>query len=134
MQTEVLQKEITYKAIKSSGPGGQHVNKTASKIELTFDINGSNGLSENEKERLINVLKSKLSSSNMLILQCDTSRSQHRNKEIVLKRFLDLISKALLIPKKRKASNPTKPSIKKRLENKKKLGLRKALRKKPPRE
>lgn len=134
MEKEQLRKELNFKAIKSSGPGGQHVNKTASKIELSFDIEASPSLSDDEKTLLLKNLRSKITASGILILQCDTSRSQHQNKEIAIKRFFELLSKGLKVPKKRKASKPTKASIQKRLDKKKKVGLKKALRKKPPRD
>ena len=72
--------ELSFKAIKSSGKGGQHVNKVASKVELSFNINTSKVLSDVEKERLLITLKSRLTNEGLLILQCGTSRSQHHNK------------------------------------------------------
>ena len=124
-------KELKFKAIKSSGAGGQHVNKVSSKIEMQFDVNNSNYLSQEEKELLFKKLQSKLSKNSILILQCDESRSQHKNKEIVIKRFLQLITKGLKVPKKRKPTKPSKSSIKKRLEKKKKQAFKKAFRRKP---
>ena len=124
-------KELKFKAIKSSGAGGQHVNKVSSKIEMQFDVNNSNYLSQEEKELLFKKLQSKLSKNSILILQCDESRSQHKNIEIVIKRFLQLITKGLKVPKKRKPTKPSKSSIKKRLEKKKKQAFKKAFRRKP---
>lgn len=128
--TEIL-RELKFKAIRSSGAGGQHVNKVSSKIELTFDLVNSTSLSDEEKELLSKKLASKLTKENVLILFCDESRSQHKNKEIVIKRFLELLSKNLIIPKKRKATKPSKASLKKRIENKQRISVKKALRKKP---
>ena len=124
-------KELKFKAIKSSGAGGQHVNKVSSKVELQFDVNNSNYLTSEEKEILLKKLQSKLSKNSILILQCDKSRSQHKNKEIVIKRFLELITKGLKVPKKRKLTKPSKSSIQKRLEKKKKQAYKKAYRRKP---
>ena len=123
--------ELKFKAIRSSGAGGQHVNKVASKVELLFDVVNSNILTIDEKELLYKNLKSKLTKEKVLLLQCDESRSQHKNKEIIIKRFLTLINHALRIPKLRKATKPSKVSIKKRLDKKKKQAYKKALRKRP---
>jgi len=126
-----LLKELNFKAIKSSGPGGQHVNKTSSKIELSFDIVNSKVLTEEQKELLLKNLANRLTKEHVLILQCDESRSQHKNKEIIIERFLKLIKKGLTIPKKRKPTKPTKASVKKRLDSKKKLSAKKSTRKNP---
>ena len=131
MNSNNLINELVFKAVRSSGAGGQHVNKVSSKIELSFDIVNSNSLSEEEKERLLNKLQSKLTKKGVLILSCDESRSQHKNKEIVIERLLLLLKKALQKEKPRKQTKPTKSSIEKRLEKKKKDAFKKALRKKP---
>lgn len=126
-----LLKELQFKAIKSSGAGGQHVNKVSTKVELIFDLENSNTLSKIEKERLKNKLSSKLTKNYLLILFSDETRSQHRNKEIVVKRFFDTLTKNLIIPKKRKKTKPSRNAIKKRLNNKKRTSEKKSLRKKP---
>ena len=131
MDTFEIIKELSFKAIRSSGAGGQHVNKTSSKIELTFDLENSKALLEKEKELLKTKLTSKLTNENLLILFCEETRSQHRNKELAIKRFLDLIKKNLIRPKKRKKTKPSKGSIRKRLETKQKNSVKKALRKRP---
>jgi len=126
-----LLKELNFKAIRSSGPGGQHVNKTSSKIELTFDVLNSAILTEEQKQLLLKNVSSRLTKDNVLILFCDESRSQHKNKEIVIERFLQLIKNGLTIPKKRKPTKPTKASIKKRLKSKKNISIKKLSRKRP---
>jgi len=126
-----LTKELTFKATRSSGAGGQHVNKVSSKIELTFEINSSKTLSKEQKERLVKNLSSRLTKDNVMILNCDESRSQHRNKEIIIERFLKIIKKGLIIPKKRRPTKVTKSAIRKRLEKKKKQAFKKSLRQKP---
>lgn len=131
METEIILKELKFKAVRSSGAGGQHVNKVSSKIELTFDLKNSSGFTDEEKELLSNNLKTKLTKENLILLNCAESRSQHKNKEIVIERFLKIIVNGLKIPKKRKATKPSKSSIKKRLEKKKKQAYKKALRNKP---
>ena len=131
MHTSNLLKELKFKAIRSSGAGGQHVNKVSSKIELTFDIENSFSLTQNEKKLLKTKLHSKLSKENILVLFCDETRSQHRNKEIIIKRLLELLKTNLIIPKKRKPTKPSRGSLKRKAENKKRVSVKKALRKKP---
>jgi ribosome-associated protein len=131
MNSKDIINELSFKAIRSSGAGGQHINKTSSKIELTFDLENSNALSKKEKERLKEKLSSKLTNENVLILFCEETRSQHRNKEIAIKRFLEIIKKGLTKPKIRKETKPSKASIQKRLEKKQNNSIKKALRKKP---
>jgi len=131
MNIESLLKELKFKAVRSSGAGGQHVNKVSSKVELIFDLQNSSEFSEDEKIVLLKNLQTKLTKENILLLSCDESRSQHKNKEIVIKRFLQLIINGLKVPKKRKATKPSKSSIKKRLDKKKKHAYKKAFRRKP---
>lgn len=127
----ILLNELNFKAIRSSGSGGQHVNKVSSKIELSFDLNSSMAFSDEKKERLLKKVQNRLTKEGILILQCDESRSQHKNKEIVIKRFFSLIDAALIIPKKRIRTKIPKSVIKKRLKNKRNLSEKKANRKKP---
>ena len=131
MNIEKLIKELTFKAIRSSGAGGQHVNKTSSKIVLFFDILKSGNLSIDEKELLLKNLHTKLTKENILILNCDESRSQHKNKEIAIARFLKIITEGLKVQKPRKATKIPRSVIRKRLESKKKLAFKKANRRKP---
>ncbi len=131
MNTSTIINELKFKAIRSSGAGGQHVNKVSSKVELSFDIISSNGLTDDEKLLLNQKLSSRLTKTGVLVLQCGESRSQYRNKELVIKRFLDIIKTNLHIPKKRKATKPSKAAIKRRLENKQHNAIKKANRKKP---
>lgn len=131
MDKEKIISELTFKAVRSSGAGGQNVNKVSSKVVLTFDLNISQALSEEEKELLVTKLKSKLTQENILILNCDEDRSQLKNKEIVTKRFLELITKSLVIPKKRKPTSVPKSVIEKRLKDKSTNSEIKQNRKKP---
>ncbi len=131
MNIENIIKELQFKAIRSSGAGGQHVNKTSSKIELTFDLENSHSLSDREKDLLKTKLQTKLTKENVLILFCEETRSQHRNKELAIKRFLSLIKTNLVRPKKRKPTKPSKASIKRKAENKQRNSVKKALRKRP---
>ncbi|APA64194.1 alternative ribosome rescue aminoacyl-tRNA hydrolase ArfB [Maribacter sp. 1_2014MBL_MicDiv] len=131
MNQEQILNELQFKAIRSSGPGGQHANKVSSKVELSFQIAASDGLTERQKKRLLLKLGNKLSKEGILILQCDESRSQHKNKDLVIKRFFKLLEKSLIIPKARKKSKPTRSSIEKRLKSKKIASLKKINRSKP---
>jgi len=128
---EALIKELNFKSIRSSGSGGQHVNKVSSKIELSFNLLNSLSLSEEQKERLLKTIKNRLTKNFTLILQCGESRSQHKNKAIVTQRFLNLINEGLHIPKKRKPTKIPKSVIAKRLKNKTTQSIKKANRKKP---
>lgn len=118
MDKEKIISELSFKAIRSSGAGGQNVNKVSSKVVLTFDVNASQCLTDEEKELISNKIKTKLTSENILILNCDEDRSQLKNKEIVIKRFLEIIAKALIIPKPRKATKIPRSVIEKRLKDK----------------
>lgn len=131
MNSEQLIKELTFKAVRSSGAGGQHVNKVSSKVVLFFNLNDSNGLSVDEKNRLLVSLSNKLNQEQTIILSCGETRSQHKNKAILITRFLDLIQSGLKIPKTRKATKVPKAIIKKRLDNKKLQSVKKMHRKKP---
>ncbi|MCG8827121.1 aminoacyl-tRNA hydrolase [Tenacibaculum dicentrarchi] len=131
MNIPELIKELHFKATRSSGAGGQHVNKVSSKIELSFDVAKSNQLSENQKEILCTKLASRLTKEQILILFSDETRSQHRNKELAVKRFLALIKDGLKRPKIRRATKPSRNSVLRKHENKKRQKLKKSLRKKP---
>ena len=131
MNREQLLTELTLKAVRSSGAGGQNVNKVASKVVLTFDILKSQELSEEEKTLLVTNLNSRLTSENVLILNCDEDRSQLKNKEIVIKRLFELLKKGLFIPKERKVTKVPKTAIRKRIKDKKSLGEIKKSRRKP---
>lgn len=131
METEKILSELSFKAVRSSGAGGQNVNKVSSKVVLSFDVSNSKSLSEEEKELVYNKLSARLTSENILILNCDEDRSQLKNKDIVIKRFLDIITKSLMVPKPRKATKVPKSVIKKRLKDKKSLSEIKQSRRKP---
>ena len=126
-----LLSELNYKAVRSSGAGGQNVNKVSSKVVLNFDVENSNGLSEEEKPLVLSKLSTRLTKENILILNCDEDRSQFKNKAIVTKRFLDLIAQSLHIEKIRKPTKIPKSVIRKRLKDKKTISEVKKNRKRP---
>jgi ribosome-associated protein len=131
MEVEKMLSELIFKAVRSSGAGGQNVNKVSSKVVLSFDLKKSNALSEEEKELVLLKLNSRLTTEGILILNCDEDRSQLKNKAIVTKRFLDLIQKALVVPKIRKATKIPKSVIRKRIKDKKNLSEIKKTRRRP---
>jgi ribosome-associated protein len=131
MNQEIILSELNFKAVRSSGAGGQNVNKVSSKVVLTFDLKKSIALNEEEKELSTQKLKSKLTQDGILILNCDVDRSQLKNKEIVTKRFLELIAKSLVVPKPRKATKIPRSVIEKRLKDKSSVSEIKQNRKKP---
>jgi len=122
---------LQFKAVRSSGAGGQNVNKVSSKMVLSFDLKNSQALSEEEKVLLENKLSSRLTSDQILILNCDEDRSQLKNKSIVIKRFLNIITAGLVVPKIRKVTKVPKSVIKKRIKDKKNLSEIKQSRRKP---
>ena len=131
MEKDKLITELQFKAVRSSGAGGQNVNKVSSKVVLSFDLKNSKVLSEDEKTLLELNLASRLTNEQILILNCDEDRSQLKNKEIVTKRFLSIIEQGLHIPKIRKATKIPKSVIRKRIKDKKSLSETKKNRKKP---
>lgn len=131
MEIEKIISELNFKAVRSSGAGGQNVNKVSSKIVLSFDLNASQALSDDEKMLLQSNIAHRLTTENMLILNCDEDRSQLKNKDIVIKRFLEIIKKGLHVPKVRKATKIPKSVIKKRIKDKKNVSEIKQSRRKP---
>ena len=118
LEKEKLIQEIVFKAIRSGGAGGQHVNKVSSKVVLSFDVDNSQALTEQEKKRIHLKLGNRLSSENLFLLQSDETRSQHKNKELVTERFYLLLENALKVSKKRIITKPTGSAIEKRLKSK----------------
>jgi ribosome-associated protein len=126
-----LKEEVVYSASRSSGPGGQHVNKVSTKVELRFNIPGSGLLSDEQKHVLLDKIKNKITEDGTLIIVSQDSRSQLKNKELVLEKFYLLIQRALKPVKKRLPTKPTASSKKKRRESKKIISEKK-MKRKPP--
>ena len=131
MNKEILIKELSFKAIRSSGAGGQHVNKVSSKVVLSFDLVSSEGLDDKEKTLLYKSLANRLTKDKVLILASHESKSQLQNKTIVIERFLEIIKKGLFVPKRRIATKPSKASIRRVKEGKKRRSDLKNSRRKP---
>ena len=131
MDKEILLSELKFKAVRSSGAGGQNVNKVSSKVVLNFDLANSSGLTNEEKELLQAKIATKLTQENILILTREEDRSQLKNKEIVVKKILKVIQNGLKIPKERKETKIPKAVKEKRLQEKKSTASIKENRKKP---
>ena len=126
--------EIAYRTTRSSGPGGQHVNKAETQVELSFDVGHSPSLTEAQRQRILSQLKNLIDQAGVLHLTAQSERSQLRNREIVTARFQAVLAAALRVPKKRRPTKPTAASKAKRLESKKRRGQIKRLRRNFPRE
>lgn len=120
--------EITEQFVRSSGPGGQNVNKVATAVELRFEAANSPSLPGPVKSRLKRLAGRRWTNEGALIIQCDETRSQARNRDIARERLVELIRKALTPPKRRIPTRPTLGSKKRRLKAKKVRGEVKALR------
>ncbi len=125
-----IERELIFNAVRSSGPGGQHVNKVNTKVELRFDLEKSSVLTEGEKELIRTTLETKITTDNEIILTSQNTRSQLKNKEAVLEKFYLLLSQALVPKKKRTATKPRKSAKEKRLNNKNQRSELKQLRRK----
>lgn len=120
--------ELEFTASKSGGPGGQNVNKVNSKITLRFNVNGSQLLSEEEKEKIKEKLFNRITNDGELLISAQSKRTQLQNKEAAIIKFNQLMGKAFSRRKFRKATKPTRSSVKKRLKNKKMHSEKKKLR------
>lgn len=126
-----LKSELKFRTSRSSGPGGQSVNKVSTKVELLFDVWNSNVLTIEQKEIISIKLKNRINTEGILQISSDETRSQLKNKEIVIERFNGLLEEALKPVKKRKPTKPGKSSKEKRLKTKKIKSDKKDLRKPP---
>ena len=126
-----LETEIVLSATRSSGPGGQNVNKVNTRVELRFSVKNTTLFSEEEKELIYLKLKTRINLEGELIFTSQTARTQLDNKEQVIEKFYDSLEKVLTVKKKRLKSTPTGASREKRLEIKKNTGQKKLLRKPP---
>ena len=127
----IKSKELKYKSMKSSGSGGQNINKNSTAISLHFDILKSKLLSEDMKNKILNKPNKYLTKSGKIIIKVNNYKSQNKNKSEAISRLIAYLKFALEHKKKRIKTLPKKISIKKRLDDKRKNSLKKKLRKKP---
>jgi len=123
---EDIEREVFFKTARSGGKGGQHVNKVETKVEAWWPVKQTNLFSKDEKERIFQKLAHKINKAGCLVCVVSDTRSQLENKLIALKKLQLLIAQSLIVPKKRKNTKPTKGSIEKRLESKKKQSDKKS--------
>lgn len=123
--------ELDFQASRSGGPGGQHANTTASRIQLRWNVEESDSLTDRRRQLIRSRLGNRIDSNGTLQITVDTHRSQHRNREEAVERFAELVRDALRPRKKRKKTRRTRASNERRLKKKKRRGRKKELRKKP---
>jgi len=123
--------ELTYRTSRSSGPGGQHVNKTESRVELIWDLQNTRCLDDHQKSLLNRRIRSRLTEEGVLILASEKYRSQHRNRQDVTERFLEVLHAGLKPVKKRRPTKPSRTSVEKRIKGKKIRGEIKRSRRPP---
>ena len=124
-QLQIPLAEVTLRASRSSGPGGQHANVTASRVEAVFDVAASRSLSERQRERLL------ARAGPRVVAIAQDARSQARNRELALERLAARLREALAVPRARHATRPTAASRARRLEKKRRAGRRKLERRRP---
>lgn len=110
--------ELTYRATRSGGPGGQHVNTSSTRVELTWNVEASPSLSEAQRARIREKLANRISGEGVLLLAASEHRSQHQNREAVTERFVELVRRSLVVPKARKKSRPSRAAREARLHAK----------------
>lgn len=126
MDISQLEKEVSYTAVASSGPGGQHANKVATKVQLEFDVVNSSAFAKAEHQRILTALKDQFTKENLLKISCQESRSQAKNKELAFAKLVNLLRKSA-VPKKVRKKRLVPASVKrKRLNDKKKHSEKKA--------
>jgi len=128
MSPEIIAREVVYKATRSSGAGGQHVNKVATRIQLFFYPQASAALTESEKERIASRLAHHLTDDGALLVVCSEGRSQLANKEKALKKLLQWLAKTLRPDTVRKPTRTPRSAVEKRLKFKKNQSEKKAFR------
>jgi ribosome-associated protein len=117
--------EITFRASRAGGPGGQHVNTSSTRIELLWDLTRSAAVSEAERARLLEKLAARLDAEGMVRVVASDRRSQSQNREAAAERLAKIVRQALVVPRKRRATKPTAASREQRLNEKKRRGERK---------
>jgi ribosome-associated protein len=130
MKKDILLKELIFSFARSSGSGGQHVNKVSTKVELYFDVHASKGIDLEQKNKIWDALNNRINADGYLRLQVSSTRSQLKNRQLAIKKFFELIEQALTVKKKRKIRRPSSMDNEKRLKTKKHHADKKNFRKK----
>ncbi|HEX9940280.1 MAG TPA: alternative ribosome rescue aminoacyl-tRNA hydrolase ArfB [Longimicrobium sp.] len=120
--------ELAYRATRSGGPGGQHVNTSSTRVEVAWDVGQSPSLNDEQRARLREKLANRINAEGVLLLTASDHRSQHQNKEAATGRLVELVRQALVIPKARKKTRPPRASREARLHAKKRRSEIKRLR------
>jgi ribosome-associated protein len=120
--------ELDYRASRSGGPGGQHVNTSSTRIEVAWDVGASPSLSDEQRARLREKLANRINGEGVLLLAASDHRSQHQNKEAATERLVELVRQALVIPKPRKKTRPSRAQREARLHAKKHQSDKKRMR------
>ena len=121
--------ELSFKTSRSSGSGGQNVNKVETSVTVIWKVEDSTVFTESEKERILLKLKNKINAEGILQTTVSESRTQLQNKKNTIEKIQELVNKSLIVPKKRIATKPSRAKVEKRLESKKKLSEKKENRK-----
>ncbi len=124
--------ELDVRVSRSSGAGGQHVNKTSSRVEIFWNVPGSRALTDEQRARLREKLASRLTTEGSIRVVASDMRSQSRNRELAEERLADLVRRALIVPKKRRATKPTRAAKEARLDSKKRHSTKKRDRRDTP--
>ena len=120
--------ELGVRATRASGAGGQHVNKTSTRVEITWNVASSQVLSDDDRARLIMRLASRLSEDGELRVVASDTRSQLQNRELAETRLADMVRRALIVPKPRKKTRPSRAAKQARLDDKRKISEKKRVR------
>lgn len=122
---EIPRSELDYRATRAGGPGGQHVNKTSSRIELTWNVESSRAITEEQRSRLRDKLGGRMDAGGSIRIVASDSRSQSQNREEADRRLAELVRRALIVPKKRRKTRPTRSSVEARLRSKREASEKK---------
>ncbi len=123
--------ELDVRVSRASGAGGQHVNKTSSRVEIFWNVASSRALTDDQRARLLDKLSSRLTTEGSIRVVASDMRSQSRNRDLAEERLTELVRRALIVPRKRKPTKPTRAAKEARLETKKRHSNKKRQRRGP---